>query len=59
MMKHPMYMIGLTVAAYIGWRMMPSLVEKWEEALLHPTDYDQRRTDYLNPDNWYIDPEEF
>ena len=52
-MKHPMYMIGLTVAAFIGWRMMAPITNKFEEALINPKD------DYLNPDNWFIDDEEF
>lgn len=59
MIKHPMYMIGLTVAAYIGWRMITETIEQFDDALLNPTDEDQRRADYLNPDNWYIDEEEF
>ena len=58
-MKHPMYMIGLTVAAYIGWRMISDTAEQFDDALLNPTDCTRRRADYLNPDNWYIDPEEF
>ena len=54
-MRHPMYMIGLTVAAYIGWRMMAPLANKFEEALINPKD----KQDYPNPDNWFIDDEEF
>ncbi len=54
-MKHPMYMIGLTVAAFIGWRMMAPITNKFEEALINPKD----KQDYLNPDNWFIDNEEF
>ncbi len=54
-MKHPMYMIGLTVAAFIGWRMMAPIADKFEEALINPKD----KQDYLNPDNWFIDNEEF
>lgn len=58
-MKHPMYMIGLTVAAYIGWRMMSEITEQFEDTLLNPTDEELRRADYLNPNNWHIDQEEF
>ena len=54
-MRHPMYMIGLTVAAFIGWRMIAPIANKFEEALINPQD----KRDYLNPDNWFIDDEEF
>ena len=69
-MKHPMYMIGLTVAAYIGWRMLNEAAEQFDDALLTPTDNEavdamerryeaQRRSGYLNPDKWHLSSEEF
>ena len=40
MTKHPMYMVGLTVAAFIGWKLMAEAAERFEDALAHPTDDD-------------------
>lgn len=55
--RHPMYLIGLTLTAYIGWRKLSEMTQQWDDALLDVDD--QRRADYLNPDNWYVDTEEF
>lgn len=52
-----MYLIGLTLTAYIGWRKLSEMTQQWDDALLDVDD--QRRADYLNPDNWYVDTEEF
>ncbi len=47
------------LAAYIGWRKLSDTAEQFEEALINPTYCTRRSADYLNPDNWYIDPEKF
>ena len=39
-MKHPMYMIGLSVAAFIGWKLLNEATQQFEDALVHPTDDD-------------------
>lgn len=70
MRKNPMYMIGLSVAAFIGWKLLNETTRQFEEALAHPTDDDaveameeryasKRRAGYLNPDKWHISQEEF
>ena len=33
------YMIVLTAAAYIGWKMLNEAAEQFDDALLNPTDY--------------------
>ena len=69
-MKHPMYMIGLSVAAFIGWKLLNETTQQFEDALVHPTDDDaveameeryaaQRKAGYLNPDKWHLSQEEF
>ena len=69
-MKHPMYMIGLSVAAFIGWKLLNEATQQFEDALVLPTDDDaveameeryaaQRKAGYLNPDNWHVSQEEF
>ena len=70
-MKHPMYMIGLTVAAFIGWKLLTETAEAFEDALVNPTDDDdavdaiearyaaQKKSGYLNPDKWHLSSEEF
>ena len=69
-MKHPMYMIGLSVAAFIGWKLLNEVTEQFEDALVLPTDDDaveameeryaaQKRAGYLNPNNWHVSREEF
>ena len=55
--RRPMYLIGLTLTAYIGWRKLSEMTQQWNQALLNLDD--QQHTDYLNPDNWHIDTEEF
>lgn len=70
MVKHPMYMIGLSVAAFIGWKLLNEVTEQFEDALVLPTDDDaveameeryaaQRRSGYLNPDKWHLGKEVF
>ena len=69
-MKHPMYMIGLSVAAFIGWKLLNEATQQFEDALVHPTDDDavesmeeryaaQKRAGYLNPNKWHLDEEVF
>ena len=70
-MKHPMHMIGLSVAAFIGWKLLNEATQQFEDALVHPTDDDaveameealrssEESRGYLNPDKWHLSSEEF
>ena len=31
--KHPMYFIGLSVCAYMGWKQMTEALDTWENSL--------------------------